>query len=113
MLLAAKILIAAGAKEVYPLMDGMGSLRSMAEAEACLSGSWPPGTLKLRAYHPMGTARLGRDRGGVVDASEFVRGTDRLTVTDASVFPTSLAVNPQITFMAFASRTADRILERW
>jgi choline dehydrogenase-like flavoprotein len=29
------------------------------------------------------------------------------------VFPTSLAVNPQVTIMAFAARAADRILETW
>jgi choline dehydrogenase-like flavoprotein len=34
-------------------------------------------------------------------------------VADASVFPTSLGVNPQVTIMAFASRAAEGILQRW
>jgi choline dehydrogenase-like flavoprotein len=111
--LAAKILFAAGATEVYPLLSGAGALRSPGEAEACLSRSWPSSALRLSAYHPMGTVRMGADPGGLLDDAGRVRGAERLVVPDASVFPTSLAVNPQVTIMAFATRAADRILETW
>jgi len=47
--------------------------------------------------HVMGTARMGADPGGIVDGEGSVRGAERLVVADASVFPTSLGVNPQVT----------------
>jgi choline dehydrogenase-like flavoprotein len=39
---------------------------------------------------------------GVVDSRFKVHGSDNLFVTDASVFPTSIRINPQLTIMAFA-----------
>ena len=111
--LAAKVLFAAGATDVYPLLAGAGVLRSPGEAEACLGRPWSSSALRLSAYHPMGTVRMGSDPEGLLDDAGAVRGAERLVVCDASVFPTSLAVNPQITIMAFAARAADRILETW
>jgi|SRR5204863_7266646 len=113
MLLAARVLLAAGASEVWPMVAGAGRVRSMQEAEALLTRDWPPGALRLSAYHPMGTARMGLDPGGIVDGFGRVHGVDRLVVPDASVFPTSLAVNPQVTIMAFAARASQRILDAW
>jgi choline dehydrogenase len=51
-----------------------------------LSREWSAGSLRLTAYHPMGTARMGGDAGGVVDGFGRVRGTENLVVADASVF---------------------------
>jgi choline dehydrogenase-like flavoprotein len=113
MLLSARILFAAGATEVHPMLTGAPVLRSAAEAEAVLGDGVRASSLRLTAYHPMGTARMGTDPGGVVDGWGRVHGVDRLAVTDAAVFPTSLGVNPQVTIMAFASRAADGILQRW
>lgn len=39
-------------------------------------------------YHPVGTARMGRDAASVVDPELRVRGVSGLRVADASVFPT-------------------------
>ncbi|MDP9342785.1 MAG: GMC family oxidoreductase N-terminal domain-containing protein [Actinomycetota bacterium] len=111
LLLAARVLLAAGATEVWPMVAGAGRVRSMREAEALLGRNWPAAALRMSAYHPMGTARMGLDSGGVVDGFGRVRGVERLVVPDASVFPTSLAVNPQLTIMAFATRAARRILD--
>jgi len=108
-LLCARILFAAGAKEVLPLIGGAGRLRTVAEAEAGLTKRWPVSAFRFSAYHPLGTARMG----SVVDGWGRVRGAERLVVADGSVFPSSLGVNPQVTIMAFAERAADRILERW
>ena len=113
MLLAARVLFAAGATEVHPAMWGVGPLGSVAEAELALGRDWPPGALRLTAYHPMGTARMGVDHLGVVDGVGRVRGTERLVVADASVLPTSLGVNPQVTIMALATRAAHRMLADW
>jgi choline dehydrogenase-like flavoprotein len=63
------------------------------------------------AFHPLGTARAGADpRRSVTDASGLVHGVPGLYVADASVVPTALGVNPQITIMALAARMAFRLL---
>jgi hypothetical protein len=49
----------------------------------------------------------------VVDSNRKVHGFDNLFVCDASVFPTSLGVNPQITVMSLATMTADHINKMW
>jgi hypothetical protein len=113
MLLSARILFAAGATEVHPMLTNAPVLRSPEEAAEVLGGRWPASALRLTAYHPMGTARMGADAGGVVDGWGRVRGVERLVVADASVFPTSLGVNPQVTIMAFASRAAEGMLRAW
>ena len=46
---------------------------------------------------------------GVVDPSFRVYGTLDLHVCDASVFPSSITVNPQLTVMALAAYAADEI----
>lgn len=62
--------------------------------------------------HQCGTARMGHDPAtSVVDA--FCRSHDHrnLFITDASVLPTSAAVNPALTVAALALRTADHIIK--
>lgn len=63
-------------------------------------------------FHPMGTCRMGSDPAasvvGPYGEAHDVRG---LFVADASVFPSCVGVNPQVTIMAFATRTARHILE--
>lgn len=113
MRLAAKILFAAGAVEIFPLIEGVGRIKNLVGAENCFDKNWPAAALRLTAYHPLGTARLGGDPGAVVDGEGRVKGTDGLAVVDASVFPTSLSVNPQVTIMAFATRAARKFLEQW
>src|SRR6266702_3922397 len=58
LLLAARVLLAAGATEVWPMVAGAGRVRIMPEAEALLSRKCPAAALRLSAYHPMGTARM-------------------------------------------------------
>ncbi len=111
MLLASKILFAAGANEVHPMVAGVPGLRTPMEAEDALGRDLPASSLRLTAYHPMGTARMGAD--GVVDGFGRVRAAERLVVPDASVFPSSLGVNPQVTIMAFATRAARRMADEW
>ena len=64
----------------------------------------------MMAFHPQGTARMGEDpRAAVTDSFGRVHGTPRLWVGDASLFPSSCKVNPQITIMAFATRLAEHL----
>jgi choline dehydrogenase-like flavoprotein len=69
--------------------------------------------LKLMAFHPLGTARAGVDPDRtVVDEDLRVHCTDNVWVSDGSVVPSSLGVNPQETIMALATRLAFHLLGR-
>ncbi len=69
-----------------------------------------PDYIALGTGHPQGGNALSRDpKRGVVGPDFRVHGYDDLYVCDASVFPTSLTVNPQLTVMALAHYAAQRI----
>jgi choline dehydrogenase-like flavoprotein len=60
--------------------------------------------------HPCGTLRMARTPAtGVTDGFGRVHSAGNLWVADASVFPTSMGVNPSLTIAALALRQADRI----
>jgi choline dehydrogenase-like flavoprotein len=108
--LTARIFFAAGAREVYPGVRQQPVLRSAAEAEALERRAVRAADLEIMAFHPMGTARMGRDPAGTAVApSGELHGVRGLYVADASLFPTSTRVNPQLTIMAFATRIARTI----
>jgi len=103
---AAEIHFAAGAGEVYPNVAGMPVLRhgDLAGFEAT---AVKPSQLRLEAFHPMGTARIAAEPGeGVCDSRGAVHGVEDLYVADASLFPTSVGVNPMMTIIAFAKQIA-------
>jgi choline dehydrogenase-like flavoprotein len=110
---AADIHFAAGAVEVYPQLAGLpvvgrdeGSAPiERAKLRAC--------DLRLEAFHPMGTARMGADSAtSVVSPAGEAHDVPGLHIVDASIFPTSLRVNPMITIMACARRIASGLAER-
>ncbi|HEY6404489.1 MAG TPA: GMC family oxidoreductase, partial [Nitrososphaeraceae archaeon] len=73
-----------------------------------------PDALQVASAHPQGGNRMGEDvQKCVVDSKCKVHGFKNLYVCDASVFPTSLGVNPQVTVMALATMTANSINEIW
>ncbi len=107
---AAEIHFAAGAAEVYPNIGRVPVLRpsELAEFEATV---FKPSELRLEAFHPMGTARIAADpREGVCAADGSVNGVDDLYVADASLFPTSVGVNPMMTVIAFSKQIATGLL---
>jgi choline dehydrogenase-like flavoprotein len=67
--------------------------------------------LNMGSSHPQGgnAMSVGRES-GVVDADCRVHGYRNLYVCDASVFPTSVTVNPQLTVMALAQYASRRML---
>ncbi len=112
--LAARVLFAAGAKEVYPGLPAMPVVRSLAEVDALEYHRWRATDLKLSAYHPLGTARMGREPGdSVCGPTGRVHGTENLYVADTSLFPGSTHVNPQYTLMALCLNIAQRFLDEW
>jgi choline dehydrogenase-like flavoprotein len=109
---AAQMHFAAGASEVYPQVAGLGVMRA-GEERGLEERAVRPGELRLEAFHPMGTARMGTDpRSSVVAPSGETHDVPGLFVADASVLPTSLGANPQLTIMAVARRIARGVAER-
>jgi choline dehydrogenase-like flavoprotein len=67
-------------------------------------------TIELFTVHMMGTCRMGnRPRHSVVDLSGQLWDLPGCYVADASLFPTAVGVNPQVTIMALATRVAQRL----
>ncbi len=62
------------------------------------------------AYHAVGSCRMGRDEGSVVDPKLRVRGVDGLRVMDTSIMPVIPAGNTNAPTMAMAWRAAELIL---
>jgi choline dehydrogenase-like flavoprotein len=103
---AAEVHFAAGATEVYPNIPRFGTLKR-GDLAAFEAARLKPSELRLEAFHPMGTARISTDpRHGVCAADGSVRGTENLYVADASLFPTSVGVNPMMTIIAFAKQVS-------
>jgi choline dehydrogenase-like flavoprotein len=103
---AAEIHFAAGATEVYPNIPRVGVLKrgDLAGFEAT---GFKPSELRLEAFHPMGTARIAADeREGACAVDGSLRGVRDLYVADASLFPTSVGVNPMMTIIAFSKQVA-------
>jgi len=109
---AGRIFFAAGARAVYSGLPGVGELRTAQEVQRLERWSGRAG-LPVAGFHPMGTVRMGRDpEQCAVDPWGERYGTRNLFVADASVFPTCVGVNPQVTIMAVATRISEQVARR-
>ncbi len=100
----------ANAREVYLPIHRLPKLNSIEEISKIYALNLEAKDIEMEAFHPLGTCRMGADpKTSVVDEFGKVHGTQNLYITDGSVFPTSLGVNPQVTIMAFATRAAEHL----
>jgi choline dehydrogenase-like flavoprotein len=111
---AARIHAAAGARRVFtlhtpPLERDAGAVQELA-AEIERRGV-VPNRMTMFSAHQMSSCRMGNDRASsVADPDGQVWGVRGLFITDASAFPSASGVNPMLTVMALARRTASRML---
>jgi glycine/D-amino acid oxidase-like deaminating enzyme len=103
---AGRIWLAAGATRVMPATFAWQEYRSEADLKGLDRAVRETGDLLMTSAHPQG----GNAIGTVVDEDFRVRGFKNLYLCDASVFPTSLHVNPQLTVMGMAQYAARRVL---
>jgi len=98
-----EIMLAGGAASVLPHTFAYHEFRNSAELSQLPNLIRSNADITLGTGHPQGGNVLSADaRRGVVDPEFKVYGYDNLYVCDASVFPSSIGVNPQLTVMALA-----------
>lgn len=104
----------AGARKVYPPIHTLPTLNSKSELEKIHVNKLRKKDLELLSFHPLGTCCMGTDiHKSVLNSYGKVHGMENVFVCDGSIFPSSLGVNPQISIMAFASRSAEHILKNY
>jgi choline dehydrogenase-like flavoprotein len=110
--LTAEALFAAGARRVLLPFDGAPAVRDLDELRRRLAQPVPKRYLRLFSIHLMGTARMSEDpRRGVVGSFGEFHGVPGLFVTDASIFPGPVGINPMETVIALAMRNARQLIE--
>lgn len=107
-----RVLFAAGAEEVLTGLPRHPVVRDLPELAAAVSAT-PTRSLHLAAFHPTGTAAMGRDpQRAPVAPDGRLRGVHGVYVADASVLPSCPEVNPQLSIMAMALAVADAVVEQ-
>jgi len=108
--LLAEMHFAMGAERVFlpfsnlPWVDKVDDLQRIEPTQKSRS------TLELFTVHMMGTACMGTDpRHSVIDLNGQIWDLPGCYVADASIFPTAVGVNPQVTIMAMATRIGERL----
>jgi choline dehydrogenase-like flavoprotein len=101
--LSGEIMLEAGAESVMPNTFKYYEFKNKDEVRKLHEYIKDPSEITLGTGHPQGGNIIGSSpERGVVDPEFKVFGYNNLYVCDASVFPTSLGVNPQLTVMGLA-----------
>lgn len=110
----AKVHRAAGARQIIPLVTPPLTWREGEAFDPWLDAlgrrSITPNRILLFTAHQMSSCRIGTDPAtSVANPDGQVHGVPGLYVTDASAMPTASGVNPMLSLMALARRTATRM----
>ncbi len=104
------IYLAAGAKRVMPPTFKFIEISDRGELGRISNGVRDASDITIHSSHPQGGNALSKDpQKGVVDETFALHGHAGIYVCDASVFPSSITVNPQLTVMALADYAAQGI----
>ncbi len=110
----ARLQEAAGATEIITAHLEEHRWRRGEDFEAFLAelenASYAPNDVACFSAHQMGTCRMGSDpQTSVADGRGELHDTEGVWIGDASAFPTAPGVNPMVTIMSLAHRTAAAI----
>lgn len=112
----ARIIKASGAHEVFTFLPGDPRWREGEDFDAFLEvlGSLEKDDVLTLSAHQSGTCATGTDPAtSVVDGRGQLHDCAGVYVVDASALPTAPGVNPMVSIEAFASRTAQHIIDDW
>jgi choline dehydrogenase-like flavoprotein len=108
----ARLQLAAGATEVVTLHDQPLSIRGEADIARIADAPFGANRHTLFSAHQMGGCAMGGDpASSVVDARGRHHEFENLWITDGSIFPSSLGVNPQLSIYAHARLFATAIAQ--
>lgn len=112
--LLCEVFFMAGARKCYLPFSNFTEIRSIDDIPRIYQQKIGMHDLELMSVHVMGTARMGKhENSSVINPHGEFHNYKGLFVADASVFPTSIGVNPQVTIMALATRTSEYIIENF
>jgi choline dehydrogenase-like flavoprotein len=116
---AAKVLEAAGAREVYTMQRPSISYTTGSDgnyerwADQVKRHGFKTGKMTFFSYHQMSSARMGTDPStSAIDSENRTHEVEDLYVMDASAFPTASGVNPMLSVYGIAHRAASRLARR-
>jgi choline dehydrogenase-like flavoprotein len=99
-----------GAEQVILPFSNLHVAKSVDDLALIPSTQRSRSTIELFTVHMMGSCRMGSSpRDSVVSLDGELWDLPGCYVADASLFPTAVGVNPQITIMALATRVAQRL----
>jgi choline dehydrogenase-like flavoprotein len=108
----ARLQLAAGATEVMTLHDDPVVIRSEGDIARIAEAPFGPNRHTLFSAHQMGGCAMGSDpSASVVDSRGRHHEFENLWITDGSIFPTGLGVNPQLSIYAHARLFAQAIVK--
>jgi choline dehydrogenase-like flavoprotein len=110
----ARLYFAAGARRVWLPGTALPPVDDVAQLQNAMNQlKWSPHRVILNSVHPQGSCSLGEnEKTSATNAHGQVHGAEGVYVADASLFPTSVGVPPQITVMALATAVADAVVQR-
>jgi choline dehydrogenase-like flavoprotein len=107
-----EVLLAGGAKKLFVPIHNVGWCDTLEEARDAILAAGIQDYKALYAAHPMATCRMGLAiEDSVIGPSGETHGLPGLYISDSSIFPTALGVNPQLTTMAMATRIGQHLLD--
>lgn len=111
--LLARLHFEMGAEKVYLPFSNLTSIERPDQLPLIAKTQRSRSSLELFTVHMMGTVRMGLSkRDSVVDLNGELWDLPGCYVADASLFPTAVGTNPQVTIMALAAKIAERIATR-
>jgi len=110
--ISAEMMLTAGAHTVILPFRNLERIHKIDEIKKIYDSPIKAENIELMTVHAMGTTCMGADpKRFVANPWGETHDVRNLFITDSGVIPTSLAVNPQETIMALATRTCGHILE--
>lgn len=110
--LLSELLFTAGAKKILLPFNRLEEISGPDQIKKIYDANIQPAEMEVLTVHALATCRMGANpKRSVVNGFGECWDVENLFLTDASVVPCSLGVNPQETIMALSIRTGQYILE--